>query len=191
MLMVDRISTLFCVIRRVIYKFQFGGYGHKSTIVSPLKIIGKDNIYIGNHVTIKYKVGLGATSLKGSDCKLIIEDGCVIGNFNHIFATKEIILHKNVLTADRVYISDNMHGYENIHVPIMHQDVVQKSVVEIGEGSWIGENVCIIGANIGRNCVIGANSVVTHDIPDYSIAVGVPARVIKQYDTTINRWRIV
>ena len=66
---------------------------------------------------------------------------------------------------------------------------MQKHDVEIGEGSWLGENVCVLGAIIGRHCVIGANSVVTKDIPDYSIAVGAPAKVIKRYDFTTNSWQ--
>ena len=63
--------------------------------------------------------------------------------------------------------------------------------VVIGEGSWLGEHVCVIGASIGKNCVIGANSVVTHDVPDYSIAVGVPAKVIKRYNFNSKQWEKV
>ena len=70
----------------------------------------------------------------------------------------------------------------------MFQGVTQKRDVVIGNGSWIGEHVCIIGASIGRHCVIGANSVVTRDIPDYSVAVGSPAIVIKKYDFKLNKW---
>ena len=58
----------------------------------------------------------------------------------------------------------------------------------IGDDSWIGENVCIIGASIGRHCVIGANAVVTKEIPDYCVAVGNPARVIKRYDFEQKDW---
>ena len=57
--------------------------------------------------------------------------------------------------------------------------------------SWLGENVAIIGASIGKNCVIGANAVVTDDIPDYSVAVGIPARVIRQYDAPSGQWHRV
>ena len=81
-----------------------------------------------------------------------------------------------------------MHGYEDIETPIKKQPIVQKKEVYIGDGSWLGENVCVIGASIGKHCVIGANSVVTKDIPDYSIAVGSPAKVIKQFDFKENKW---
>lgn len=55
--------------------------------------------------------------------KLIIEDGCVIGDFNHIFATNEIVIRKNVLTANNVYISDNLHSYNDINSPIVKQPI--------------------------------------------------------------------
>ena len=93
------------------------------------------------------------------------------------------------MTADRVYISDNLHGYEDINTPIKDQPIRQINPVRIGEGSWIGVGVAVMGATIGRHCVIGANSVVTRDIPDYSVAVGIPAKVIKRYDFQSNRWR--
>lgn len=171
------------------YRIILGKIGLRSFVCSPLCINGGKNIFIGNRVRIHYKTWLASLPLTGAkECRLVIEDGCVIGNFNHIYATKSIILHRNVLTADKVYVSDNLHGYEDITSPIFKQPIVQNGTVEIGEGSWLGENVCVLGANIGKHCVIGANSVVTHDIPDYCVAVGAPARVIKRYDFDNNKW---
>ena len=160
-------------------------------IDSPLKLEGKGNISIERNVIIKYKSWLAAVPYSNTNCKLEIGAGSVIGNFNHIYATQLIIIGKNVLTADKVYISDNQHVYDDIQVPIMHQTVKQLSKVHIGDGSWLGENVCIIGASIGKNCVIGANSVVTKNIPDYSLAVGSPARVIKMFNIKSGLWEKV
>lgn len=169
---------------------RFGKFGKESFIQKPLRINGSKSIYIGNHVFIQYKTWLASEPLTGEKkSKLVIEDGCTIGHFNHIYATKSIILHKDVLTADKVCISDNMHGYDNISIPIKKQPIIQKGTVEIGEGSWLGENVCVIGAHIGKHCVIGANSVVTRNIPDYCVAVGAPAIVIKRFDFERNLWR--
>jgi len=176
----------FCYLR---YKIILGGIGRHSFIHYPLRIDGGKSIFIGNDVSIKYKTWLLSKPLAGGNQSILqIEDGCVLGHFNHITATKKIIIHKNVLTADRVFISDNIHGYQDINTPILHQPVIQKNEVEIGEGSWLGENVCVVGASIGKHCVIGANSVVTKDIPSYSVAVGIPARVIKKYDFIKNEW---
>ena len=68
---------------------------------------------------------------------------------------------------------------------------MQNGKVRIGSGSWIGENACILGVIIGKQCVIGANSVVTKDIPDYSVAVGIPAKVIKKYNFETQQWERV
>src|SRR5690606_32270085 len=103
------------------------------------------------------------------------------GNFSHLYATGLVDIGNNVLIADKVYISDNLHSYEDVNIPIWKQPIKQLREVRIGNNSWIGENVCIIGANVGNHCVIGANSVVTKDIPDYCIAVGTPAKIIKRY----------
>ena len=64
--------------------------------------------------------------------------------------------------------------------------------IEIGEGTWIGINAVIVGnIRIGKHCVIGANSVVTKDIPDYCVAVGIPVRVIREYNRVSKKWESV
>ena len=173
----------------LLYKYRFKFFGKKSYLHSPLKIDGIENIEIGSGVSIAYKTWLAAMPLTGEKSKLVIEDGVHIGNFNHIYATQSIIIRKDVLTADKVYISDNLHGYEDIYIPIIKQPIVQKKEVEIGEGSWLGENVCIIGASIGKNCVVGANSVVTKDFPDYCVIVGAPAKIVKRYCFEQQKWK--
>ena len=100
-------------------------------------------------------------------------------NLHHLI---KIHIGKNVLTADKVYISDCIHTYNDINFPVMNQEVISLNEIKIGDHSWLGENVVIIGASVGKHCIIGSNSVVTNDIPDYSVAVGAPARVIKRYD---------
>ena len=135
---------------------------------------------------------IAAQPLTGEkSCSLIIGDECSIGRNAHIFATSSVVIENCVLIAERVYISDNLHGYENIDIPIIKQAIIQKRPTRIGEGSWLGENVCVIGASVGKHCVIGANSVVTHDIPDYCVAVGAPARVIKRYSFEKGEWESV
>lgn len=175
-----------------IYKWQFQYFGRKSKIISPLRIDGKKNIVIGNNVLVQYKTWLACLPLTGKGKPILrIGNNTTIGNFNHIYATQKIIIEDYVLTADKVYISDNLHSYENPEIPVIQQSIKQTKEVVIGRGSWIGENVCIIGVTIGKNCVIGANAVVTKDIPDHSVAVGNPAKVIKQYNFETKQWEKV
>ncbi len=172
-----------------IYPFQFKHFGKKSRIDKPLRIEGKQFIEIEDHVYVQPYTWLACQPLTGcSNPTLKLGKGVVIGNFNHIYATQSIVIEDYVLTADKVYISDNLHGYGNPEIPILQQPIRQIGEVRIGEGSWLGENVCVIGASIGKHCTIGANSVVTHDIPDYCVAVGAPARVIKQYNFETKQW---
>lgn len=176
-------------IKRLLWSFQFGHFGKKSWIDAPLRIEGKSNIYIGNRVGVHHKSWLAALPLTGADSvRLVLEDNTVIGDFNHIFATQSIHIEKSVLTANYVYISDNLHDYSDINTPIINQPIIQQKEVIIGEGSWLGEHVCIIGACVGKHCVIGANSVVTRDIPNYCVAVGAPAHVIKRYNPKSQQW---
>lgn len=188
---VTQLITLFPVtVRFLYYKSCFAKFSFSSRIISPLHLQGMENIKIGNRAIIQYKSWLAALPLTGEvKCSLEIGNGTVIGHFNHIYATKSIIIEDNVLTADKVYISDNFHDYEDVNIPIIKQPIIQNGEVIIGEGSWLGENVCVLGAKIGKHCVIGANSVVTRDIPDYSVAVGAPAKVVKQYDFFSNSWK--
>lgn len=183
------LKVYYKILAMVVYPFQFNSFGRKSRIDSPLQIDGKRHICIGDDVLIMSQTWLACVPL--GTCKqpeLKIGTGSRIGHFNHIYAIQSIVLESNVLTADKVYITDNLHTYDDVESPIRKQPIKHTNPVIIGEGSWLGENVCIIGASVGKQCVIGANSVVTHDIPDYSVAVGVPAKVIKRYNFETKIW---
>lgn len=169
-------------------KKSIGSLGNHSYIGSYYRIEGQA-VSIGQNVNIADGSWIQAdNTLNNSELELRIEDGCCIGRFNEIYATKSVVLERKVLTAERVYISDNLHGYDDINTPIIDQPIKQVKTVRIGEGSWLGAGVSVIGANIGKHCVIGTNAVVTKDIPDYSVAVGIPAKIIKRYNFSTKRW---
>lgn len=117
---------------------------------------------------------------------VIIGERCVVGIGSVIIGPVEI--HDDVILAQHVVVSGLNHNYLDIKTPISNQGVTTKPTV-IRSGTWIGANVSILaGVSIGRNCVIGAGSVVTKDLPDYSLAIGNPARVIKYFDLESNSW---
>ena len=93
-------------------------------------------------------------SFKTSSVKpeININDGVYIGRFAHIVSTNSICIEKNVLISDKVYISDNLHDYKNVQKPIKEQKILNVNKVNIGENSWFGENVCVIGASVGKHC---------------------------------------
>lgn len=176
-------------VTQYIYSRSFASIGKHTTIYSPRQIDNASSIYIAEKVAIKDGAWLmGNVEQKKT---LSIEAGTAIGHFAHIIALHDVVIGKDVLIADKVFISDCTHRYEDIDIPIIHQGVDMLNSVYIGDGSWIGENVCIQGCKIGKHCVIGSNSVVTKDIPDYSVAVGVPAKVVKKYNFEKKTWEKV
>ena len=184
----DTNESIYKRISTIVWKFRLESFGHNSFIYKPLYVTVTTSP-ISDNVYVQYKSWLASESLTGNgEALLKIGNGCVIGHFNEIYSTHSIVIENHVLTADRVYISDNIHGYENIEIPILHQPIVQKKEVRIGEGSWLGVGVSVIGASIGKHCVIGSNAVVTKDIPDYCVAIGIPARIIKRYNPEVGKW---
>lgn len=178
--------------QKIFYQFYYKTIlqrsGSKVSLFEPIRIDGAKYISLEDHVSIQANSWLYAENKKSAEVVLSIGKGCVLGYNNHITAIQSVKIGHNVLTANNVYISDNYHDYENTLVPIMKQEVKFKGAVEIGDGTWLGENVCVLGVSVGKGCVIGANSVVTKNIPDYSVAVGSPAKVIRQYDINQKKW---
>ncbi len=168
--------------------FNFNKLNFRSIVFFSVRVQGKKYISIGRNSVVQRGGWLLALKINDRVPMLEIGDNCAIGDYCHITSVRKVKLEDDVLLANNVYISDNLHGYENIKIPIKNQEVIYKKEVIIGSGSWIGENVCIIGASVGRNSVIGCNSVVTKDIDDYCIAVGSPARVIKRFDFNTRQW---
>lgn len=135
---------------------------------SRLQVLFGTNIIIENDVCIQ---GSGLLTI-GNNVK--------IGRRNEIGCNEVVSIGNDVLCADNVSIRDTDHQFANKNVPIRQQGIAT-SPIKIGNDVWIGYGAVITkGVVIGDGCVIGANSVVTHDIPPYSVAAGVPARVIKQ-----------
>lgn len=172
-----------------VYKMLLGKIGPSSRLINT-QVDGYARIFIGSKVYINNAGWLACAPLTGdTNARLSIGDGCYIGRFCHIYATSKIEIGKKVLMADKVYISDNLHSYENIGLPVIDQPIKQTEAVIIGDGAWLGENVCIIGASVGKNSVIGSNSVVTKSIPDHCVAIGSPAVIIKRYNFETKQWQ--
>ncbi len=177
------------LFRYPLYKGQLGSLGTRARLLQT-KLEGAKNIHIGARAYINSRGWLACLPLTGdAQCSLRIGEGTYVGRFCHFYATSRIEIGKKVLIADKVYLSDNLHGYKDIRVAVIDQPVEQLAPVIIKDGAWLGENVCVVGASVGINSVIGANSVVTRDIPDYCVAAGAPAIIIKRYDHDKKEWR--
>ena len=155
---------------------------------SSSSIIGSKYIMIGNCFSGGKNLKLHAFDNFAGDVffkkpELVIGNAVTITDNCYISCANKIEISDGVLLGENVFVTDNFHGdnsVEQIDTPPNQRPLKIGSPVYIGKNVWVGRNVCIMpGVTIGYGCVIGANSVVTHDIPAYSVAAGVPAKVIK------------
>ncbi len=160
---------------------SFDSIGKNTIIAYKAKNIrGYHNISIGANCQIEPQAQLTVWT---PQALLVIGDNCMLRQGIHISVCDSVTIGNNLLTGTNVLISDNSHGrstYEALQKPPLERNVFSKGSIRIGKNVWLGNNVCVLaGVKIGNGVIVGANSIVTHDIPSNSIAVGVPARIIK------------
>lgn len=157
--------------------------GKESRIINPDNITLSKGVIIGKYNYLA-SYGIG---------KLEIGEGTNIGMYGMIASINTITIGTNVLFGPNVYIADYNHCYENVNIPISQQGLrkFNRGII-IGDDSWIGKNVTIIGGcSIGKHCIIGANSFVNRDIPDYTVCAGNPCKVVKKYNFESKKWEKV
>jgi acetyltransferase-like isoleucine patch superfamily enzyme len=171
---------------------RFGHFGEGSIICFPAATIFNERyIHIGAGTLLGPELTLSAGMVPGQHCisdpVVRIGDRCLIGRGSSIIGHLGIDIGDDVWTGPGVYITDQNHGYTDVTRPISAQTMPERPV-SIGAGSWIGFGTAVLpGAHIGRHVTVGANSVVTGDLPDFCVAVGAPARVIICHDG--HEWR--
>jgi acetyltransferase-like isoleucine patch superfamily enzyme len=174
--------------------YPFSSCGRKLSIHVPCELSRRiaHQIKLGNSVLIRKGTWFNIVPGLDRDLKIIIDDNCVIGRRNSISAKNSIHIERNVLLSSSVLIHDHAHSYEDITLPIRAQGVTPGGRIRIEEGCWIGNGSSIMcnGGElvIGRNSVIGAESVITKSIPPYSVVVGNPSRVVKHFDVATQVW---
>jgi acetyltransferase-like isoleucine patch superfamily enzyme len=167
---------------------RFRSFGDGSAICFPVgALFGERYIGLGAATVIGPNVSLSAgvsPAHELGDRELVtIGDGCLIGKGSGIVAHEQVVIADHVFTGHNVYITDANHGYEDPRLPI-GQQFAEARPVSVGEGSWLGHGAIVLpGADIGRHVVVGAGAVVTGTLPDFCVAVGNPARVIRRYVT--------
>lgn len=166
---------------------RFGTFGGGSLLCFPWDtLLNPRAIHLGEGTLIGPHVVLSAGWLPDQielDARIVtIGDRCLIGRGSSIVGHESITIGDDVWTGHNCHITDMNHGYERADIPISQQHQAPRPV-SIGAGSWLGHGVIVLpGSDIGRGVTVGAGSVVTGALPDHSVAVGAPARVIVQLD---------
>lgn len=167
---------------RAVWGRRLHSLGKRSTLGRATLVRNPRVIAIGERVTVES--GFVFADLRcgyGSLPKIRIGDGCTILFRFQCNAAECVTIGENVLIASNVLITDSDHVVEPNGDPTTRSTKLITRPVSIGHDCWLGQNAVILkGVTIGHHCIVGANTVVTRDVPDCSIVVGNPGRVIKQ-----------
>lgn len=150
------------------------------------------SVFIGKYCRIEMISRYRGKKLKP---KLKIGNRVSINDMVHIGCANYIEIGDDCLLASRIYISDHNHGIykgknqSQVTEPMAYRRLDIDKQVIIGKNVWLCEGVTVLpGSEIGNNCIIGANAVVRGKIPSNTMAVGIPAKVIKRFDNNANKW---
>lgn len=168
---------------------KFKHVGNDCSIRPVLNTTNPQNISLGNDVSIGILCWIATNVSLHKKPKLIIGNRVHIGAYAMIIAANEIRIGNNVLLSERVSILDHVHDYTDVTKGVIDQPIVDRGKIEIGDDSFLGINSVVMGGvTIGKHAVVGANAVVTHDVPSYTVVVGSPAKAIKRYDKKRKIW---
>jgi acetyltransferase-like isoleucine patch superfamily enzyme len=169
-----------------------GHLGSNTAIHWPRRLRGRNQIWIGERTLIRSHSIIEAIqqweNTKHTP-RIHIGSNVYIGRHVYITSINGVTIENGCVLSEHVYITDLNHGYDPQAGPIMSQNLESKGPVAIGRNSFLGFRVSVMpGVSLGEHCVVGANSVVTHSFPAYSMIVGTPARLVKVYSLELKRW---
>lgn len=186
----DIFELVYCLVRSKIIDKRI------RLVRRPFVLRGRKFIDFGNNLTTGYWCRFEVFQTDAEDrVRLKFGDNIQVNDFVHICALDSVEIGDGCMFASHIYISDNSHGRyeggENDSSPEIapdHREYIT-APVKIGKNCWLGEGVIVMpGVTIGDGCVIGAHSIVNTNIPAASIAIGSPAKVIKQFSFEEKRW---
>ena len=167
----------------------FASFGKGSTLARPCHLYGARSISIADRVTIWWGARLVAVNHAPGRRIISIGEGTAIHPNSHVSGARMVRIGSDVLIASNCYITDHDHDWLDPAEPPRTNARIIVSPTIIGDRAWLGEKVSVLkGVTIGESSVIGANSVVTTDIPPFSVAVGSPARVVRRWDPGLGAW---
>lgn len=169
---------------------RYGSHGTGTWVVPPARVTTPERIFLGDRVTIHEHSWLSVVrAVDGVEPTLRIGSGTSIGRFAHIACVGSIDIGPDVLTAERIFIGDTYHDYEDPDRPVLHQPMAAPEPVVIGRGAFLGVgSIVLMGVTVGEQAYVGAGAVVTADVEPHTLVVGNPARPVKRWDPAAGAW---
>ncbi len=166
----------FCALDWQGVLFRFHALRRGSYVEYGCRCMRDGEILLGRAIIIQRHAVIGVR--KGA--RLSIGDKTRIGSDFILSCGERVDIGDSVLIAARCFVADYGHAFSDLSLPVMEQGAEAPRPVEIGDGSWLGVNVCVMpGVRLGKHCVVAANSVVTASFPDFSVIAGAPARLVR------------
>lgn len=178
--------------RNEISRFKRNIRKKKGFVGRALNLLNSKNVHIGYGIKIKdgYRIECYQTFYNQRlNPNFTIEDGVIIGPRFTAFVADSLTIGKDTIFAGNVTLITENHGMNPESSIPYHAQELTTGPIRIGEGCWFGQNVSVLpNVSIGKKCIIATNAVVTSNVPDYSIAAGCPAKIIKKYNFKLHRW---
>lgn len=184
-----RIKLLYLKIRGFILRYSSNNISNKTFIGRNTQFLGVQNMEIGKNTTIGENCTFTINDRNLKTITLKVGDNCFIGRNNFFAVGKCIEIGDYCIFGNNCSIMCSDHIFESPLIPYRMSGASTNKAIKIGVNCWLGINVSILGnVNIGHGSIIGANSVITKDVPPFSIAVGNPFKIIKRFDFSKNEW---
>ncbi len=169
---------------------SFGAFGPGSMIIPPSRVQSPECIYVGTGVRVHEHAWLCVVPQPGAPKpRLEIGDGTSLNRFVKIVCAGSVIIGGECLIGDHVFISDTEYRHDDPSIPIARQPLETPRPVVIGSGSHVGFRAIIRpGVTLGEHAYVGAGAVVIEDVPDRTVVVGDPARIIRRWDPDSKMW---
>lgn len=185
-----RVGSLLSRDLRIPPPTEFATFGRNSVILPPGRVTCPDAISIGSDVKILEYAWLSVVrAIDGLEPRFAVGDGSRIGRFFSVACVGRITIGRRVLVADRVFIGDTYHGFEDPQRPILDQPMAEPRPVHIGDGAVLGTGASVMrGVTIGAYALVAPGSVVTSDVAPGIVVAGNSARPIFRWDAEAGGW---
>lgn len=165
----------------------------RGTYIDPTaQVLGWQHVQIGHHTTLCEGVCINVNHRRGPELSVIIGDNCFIGRRNFITSGAPIRFGDYCLTGVDCHFIGAGHSITDPFIPFVLAEVESYGALTLGVNSWLGSRVTVLrGVHIGFGAVVGANALVTRDLPPLCVAAGQPARIVELYDLEARTWKRV